>query len=235
MFLVTYQLFLVYMAVYGDKDLYQWYCMSLAQRGFAVVNYSYRLAPEYQYPSSFDDTSKVAEWIIQHASTYGFDINNIFGVGDSAGAHMLALFSVALTNPEYKVPYSLPKKFQFSAIALNCGIYELVSDSLGDTQKIMDDYLPEHGSKEELFQISPVNFITSKFPSCFIMTCPGDFLFQAPEVLISKLKMNKVPFLYRVYGDTQNPLTHVFHCNMNLPEAKKCNDDECAFFQSFIK
>ena len=30
--------------VYGDKDVYQWYCMNLAQRGFAVVNYSYRLA-----------------------------------------------------------------------------------------------------------------------------------------------------------------------------------------------
>ena len=43
--------------VYGDKDVYQWYCMNLAQRGFAVVNYSYRLAPEYQYPASFEDTS----------------------------------------------------------------------------------------------------------------------------------------------------------------------------------
>ena len=32
--------------VYGDKDVYQWYCMRLAQRGFAVVNFSYRLAPE---------------------------------------------------------------------------------------------------------------------------------------------------------------------------------------------
>ena len=30
--------------VYGDKEVYQFYCMSLAQRGFAVVNYSYRLA-----------------------------------------------------------------------------------------------------------------------------------------------------------------------------------------------
>ena len=32
--------------VYGDKTVYQFYCMSLAQRGFAVVNFSYRLAPE---------------------------------------------------------------------------------------------------------------------------------------------------------------------------------------------
>ena len=56
--------------VYGDKDVYQWYCMNLAQRGFAVVNYSYRLAPEYQYPASFEDTSTVAQWIIDHCDEY---------------------------------------------------------------------------------------------------------------------------------------------------------------------
>ena len=27
--------------VYGDKNVYQFYCMELAKRGFAVVNYSY--------------------------------------------------------------------------------------------------------------------------------------------------------------------------------------------------
>ena len=31
--------------VYGDKELYQYYCMNLAERGFAVVNFTYRLAP----------------------------------------------------------------------------------------------------------------------------------------------------------------------------------------------
>ena len=31
--------------VYGDKELYQHYTMNLAQRGFAVVNFSYHLAP----------------------------------------------------------------------------------------------------------------------------------------------------------------------------------------------
>ena len=27
--------------VYGDKELYQYYCMDLAQRGFAVVNFTF--------------------------------------------------------------------------------------------------------------------------------------------------------------------------------------------------
>jgi acetyl esterase/lipase len=219
--------------VYGDKEVYQWYCMSLAQRGFAVVNYSYRLAPEYQYPSSFEDTGSVAYWILDHAEKYGFDTNHIFGVGDSAGAHMLSLFAAALTNPSYEVPYPLPKDFSFQAIALNCGVYEMDPSALGDTRKLMQDFLPKGGTKEEFHAISPVNFITDQFPPCFIMTCPGDFLNAAPEKLIPVLKKNSVPFIYRVYGGKDNPLGHVFHCNMHLAEAKLCNDEECNFFKEF--
>ncbi len=37
--------------VYGDKERYQYYCMNLAERGFAVVNFTYRLAPEFKFPS----------------------------------------------------------------------------------------------------------------------------------------------------------------------------------------
>lgn len=39
--------------VYGDKEVYQYYCMALARRGFAVVNFTYRLAPEFIFPSTW--------------------------------------------------------------------------------------------------------------------------------------------------------------------------------------
>jgi len=219
--------------VYGDKDLYQYYCMSLAQKGFAVVNYSYRLAPEYQYPSSFEDTTMVADWIMDHAEKYGFDTEHIFGVGDSAGAHMLSLYAAALTNSQYFVPYPLAKGFSFCAIALNCGIYHLQPETMGETMQLMKDFLPKGGTSEELHDISPINYVNEKFPPCFIMTCPGDFLNAAPEELVAVLKKNSVPFVYRTYGNQKNPLTHDFHCNMRLAEAKLCNEEECRFFQEF--
>ena len=49
--------------VYGDKDVYQYYAMSLAERGFSVVNFSYRLAPEFRYPTALEDICKAFEWI----------------------------------------------------------------------------------------------------------------------------------------------------------------------------
>ena len=51
---------------YGDKERYQWYCMNLAQRGFAVVNFTYRVAPEFKFPAGIEDTSLVFQWMLTH-------------------------------------------------------------------------------------------------------------------------------------------------------------------------
>lgn len=218
--------------VYGDKEVYQYYCMSLAQRGFAVVNCSYRLAPEYKYPSSFEDISTVSTWIIEHQEEYGFDVDHIFGVGDSAGGHMLSLYACALTNPAYKADFTLPKNFMFKAIALNCGAYHL-SNEEGKKEQLMEEFMPKGGTDEELAHISSYQYVTEAFPPTFIMTCPGDFLKEAPTEMVSSLKEQGVPFIYRYYGSKANPLTHVFHCNIVLPEATLCNDEECNFFKTF--
>ena len=63
--------------VYGTKETYQFYCMNLAERGFAVVNFSYRLAPEYKFPAPLEDTNKVISWILDHKKEYQFDTEHI--------------------------------------------------------------------------------------------------------------------------------------------------------------
>lgn len=223
--------------VYGDKDVYQFYCMSLAQRGFAVVNFSYRLSPEYQYPASFEDTSSVCAWILENAEKYGFDTDKIFGVGDSAGAHMLSLFSCALTNPEYAAVcgYQIPDGFRFQAIALNCGAFKMEMGPEGELNaQLMKGLLPKGGTDEEFELISSYLHITPDYPPVYIMTCPGDFLKAQPAFIIPVLEENDVQFVYRRFGDKKNPLAHVFHCNIRSAEGNICNDEECAFFREFI-
>ena len=77
--------------VYGDKELYQFYCMELAQHGFAVVNFTYGLAPKFTFPSSMVDTDNVVKFVLENADKYGFDTSKVFFAGDSAGAHMAAM------------------------------------------------------------------------------------------------------------------------------------------------
>lgn len=213
--------------------------MSLAQRGFAVVNFSYRLAPEVKFPASLEDTNRVFSWVLTHGEEYGLDTEHIFGAGDSAGGNLLALYSCICTNPEYAAEYDFkpPAGFAPTAVGLNCATYRIAlgeggSDEL--TQALMADYLPGQGTVKELELVNVPNHVTENFPPAFMMTCPGDFLKTQSTTLAKKLLEKDVPFVYRLYGSAKNPLAHVFHCDIRSADAKLCGDEECAFFRKFI-
>lgn len=224
--------------VYGDKERYQFYCMNLAQRGFAVVNFTYRLAPDFKYPASMEDTNLVAAWVMANAAGYGLDTDHIFAVGDSAGGHMLGLYSAITTNPEYaaKYEFKVPEGFSFSAIAINCGVYRLSEreDVDAGTAQLMKDLLPGGATHEELSEISSVNYITENFPPTFYMTCTGDFLKNQAPFLEAKLLEKNVPHEFHYFGNSKKELGHVFHLNIRSEDAKECNDAETAFFKRFL-
>ena len=223
--------------VYGDKELYQYYCMSLAQLGFAVINYTYRLAPEFKYPSSMEDTNLVFVWGEEHAEEYGLDWDNLFAVGDSAGAHMLALYACMCCDTAFSEENGLLIRGRCpDAVALNCGVYRVEKGKRPDlTSALMKDLLPGKVTAEELHRISPIYHLPKDFPAAFIMTAAGDFLASQAAPMTEALKALGVEAEYHYYGDKEHMLGHVFHVNMRLKEAHDCNRDEAEFFRRHIK
>ena len=225
--------------VYGDKDVYQWYCMRLAQRGFAVVNFSYRLAPETKFPSAIEDTENVFQWVCANADAYGFDLNNVFAVGDSAGGHLLSIYTSAITNAEYakNFPFIEPKHLTLRGVALNCGKYDM-NPALEQNplmSMLLRAMMPGGLTQKNLDFINAAKHVTKDFPPAFVMTCIGDFLFSQAPIIVQALKDAGVKHEYHCYGSEEKPLWHVFHLDGSLPEAKACNDDEVAFFRGLIK
>ncbi|MBQ6234130.1 MAG: alpha/beta hydrolase [Clostridia bacterium] len=224
---------------YGDKERYQYYCMDLARRGFAVVNFTYRVAPEFKFPAGIEDTHLVFSWVLKNSEW--FDLTRIFAVGDSAGAHMLTIYSAICTDPGYAAKFGIRpllrpdgKPFVPDAVGLNCGVYQI---SLGRganamTRSLMKALLPHHGSAEELDLVNPLPYINEKFPRAFVMTASHDNLAGPPaqKALTNRLAACGVPFVDRTYGTDEAPLSHVFHCDIRSQAAKQCNDDECRFF-----
>lgn len=227
--------------VYGDKELYQFYGMTLAQRGFAVVNFTYRLAPEVKFPAPLEDTNNVISWMYENQEEYSLDMDHVFMVGDSAGGHLCGLYSAICTNPEYAVNYTfkVPNGFVPQAVALNCGAYNPLSEVgvLGgeQDQKIMEDFLPEKGSAKERALVNVTDHVTEKFPPVYLMTCVGDFCRPQAPLLEATLKKNGVYYEFKTYGTEENPLYHVFHLTIQEPEGQKCNDEECDFFRRMMK
>ena len=226
--------------VYGDKELYSHYCTRLAERGFVVVNFTYRLSPESKFPCHLEDTVKVFHWVLKNGTRFGMDLDNVFAVGDSAGGNILALFSDLCTNPDFaaKFDFQPPKGFVPKAIALNCAVLDMdvaKEGTAGTTMKLMKDVLPKKKAEEYLALANPIAYVTEKFPPCYIMTSNEDFLREQPETFKKKLDDCGVPYVYKLYGDENNKLGHVFHLDVRNEIGILCNDEECEYFQSFLE
>jgi acetyl esterase/lipase len=170
--------------VYGDKNLYRFCCMSLAQRGFAVVNFSYRLAPEHRFPAQLEDVNSAMQFVVRHAAQYFIDTHNVFFVGDSAGAQMASKYLAAVTNPSYALLLGLEiPAFDIRACALNCGFY--IPD-LHKDKMLIKCYL-QKPSQVDAKEMDIAANITAEFPPSFVMTSNKDFLRERAKPFVELL------------------------------------------------
>lgn len=223
--------------VYGNKEIYQFYCMSLAQRGFTVVNFNYRLAPENKYPAALEDINSVFCFLKEHGKEYYVDTENLLVVGDSAGGQLASHYLTILTNPEFAKLFTFQTPdVKVRAVALNCGVYD--TKNCVDTG--VDEYLLEYVDKEKLTKdmwesLDTIKYMTPGFPPAFVMSAYHDFLVANAEPMYRHLQSLSIPCELRIYGSKeQEEIAHVFHVNIKLPEAGKCNDEECEFFKRFV-
>ncbi len=219
--------------VYGSTKQYQFYCMGLAQRGFAVVSFNYHLAPKYKFPTPVRDTNLVMEWICRKAEIYGFDTDNVVIVGDSAGAQLASQYAVICTDPDYaKIMEITPPEFTLRAVGLNCGMYDL-KERAGEIpgNKLMIDYFTKdpsvYGKKLDV-----LSHVTEKFPPAYLLSAKGDFLVEQCRPMAELIRSKGVPCEYRIYGDEKTG--HVFHLDMRSDLARKANDEEIAFIREHL-
>jgi len=222
--------------VYGSKNLYQHYCMNLAQRGFTVVNFNYRLVPKIAFPMPVIETNKVLEWMCSNAPEHCIDLNNIFFVGDSAGAQIASQYAAIVTNPEYAGLFGLTvPAFGLRAVALNCGMYE----KFHDIQTLLPGLLHDYFGKDPLQHGDKLNvpkYINGDFPPAFVMSAANDFLLPHARPMFEHLQEKGIESVCEIYGTRQEKKTaHVFHLNILTDTAIKCNDAQCDFFRKHCR
>lgn len=221
--------------VYGTKETYQFYCLFLAKKGFAVVNANYRLAPDVVYPGELDDINRVFHWIAKsaNANKYHFDLNNVFIVGDSAGGQMAEQILAVYTNSEYRkyFGYSVPE-LTIKAAALNCGLYFLTETDL--IVGAPESYFRPEIRLTKHDQLNVEQYLARALPPIFLMTSNNDFLRNSAYMLSGYLHAKNIFHEMHFYGDDKHQLGHVFHLNQKDDLAKQCNLDELNFFRKYI-
>ena len=221
--------------VYGSKEIYRRYGMDMARRGFAFVNFNYRLAPKWKFPSPLYDTNSVMEWICKNAANYHLDPSRIILLGDSAGAQMTSQYAAIAANPDYAAtfPMRVPK-ITIRAVGLFCGMFDMKERASGKRTGIHLDYLGRKLSGDDP-RFAVLENIRENYPPAFIATACHDFLRDCAEPMYTFLRERNIDAQWHCYGtENDKHVAHVFHVNIILPEAIQCNDDAAAFFRKYI-
>jgi acetyl esterase len=81
--------------VVGSLDSHQPLCRGLAaDSGAAVLSIGYRLAPEYKFPTAFEDAVDALAWIGREGLAAGLDARRVAVGGDSAGGTLAAALAI---------------------------------------------------------------------------------------------------------------------------------------------
>ncbi len=221
---------------YGDKELYRFYAMLLAQSGFAVINGNYRLSPEYSFPDPLEDIAAMWSFAENHAGVYGLDMDHVFMVGDSAGAQLVSQFAAIAANPDYRslFGFTLPVKRRLCGISLACGTYHLRPENRKEDTMMLKDYIKDRS----LFQdprTEVEEYIGDQYPPVFIFSAPNDFLYGYCPLFAESLRARGIRVCEKIYGTVEDAeVGHVFHMNLRLPQGQMANRDQIAFFKELL-
>lgn len=221
--------------VYGSKEVYRRYGMDMARRGFAFVNFNYRLAPRWKFPTPLMDTNAVMEWISKNAQRYHLDPKRVFLVGDSAGAQLASQYAAIQTTPEYARLFQMkPANIRILALGLNCGVYDLAAQAGLPRKDLALDYLGKALPPDDP-RLFVLDVIGRNYPPAYITTSCHDFLRANAEPMYRFLQSKGIDTAWKCYGsEADGAVGHVFHINIILPDAVRCNDDTAAFFRRYL-
>ena len=140
-----------------------------ADDGFFAMTIDYRLVGATPAPAPYQDMLCAVRWLHAHAEEYRIDPDRIYLVGNSAGAHMVALAATLGDGPYERVGGWEEARSDVRAVISAAGTYELNTLSWGDL------WAPLEGDQSAARRLaSPMHQITGEATPILIIHSDDD-------------------------------------------------------------
>ncbi len=230
--------------VAGDKKyrrcLSAWYAQEL---GAFVVNVNYGLSPEFKFQDIIPQLVSAVNWVADHAEDLRLDLSRFVVTGDSAGGYYSAYLAVLQSNLELQQKLGVQMKAKFTGAVLDCGIYDIVT-ALSQkvlfnlTDSICFDFSGFHTDELDKYSylplVSPSDFITADFPTCFLTYAQKDFFCGGQGEYMCK-QLKELGVYHEFYASTKFTDNHTFPLTWTSKAAKENNARAIDFLKRFVK
>jgi len=142
----------------GDRSVYPTLGDLFAKAGIGVVIPSYRLMPKNPHPAQIEDAAAAFAWVYKNMESYGGDLQRIYVVGHSSGAHLASLLAL---DPRYLQKYGVPVS-AIRGVAGLSGVYDV-------------SQIPQFHPGEGQPDASPLHYVRNGAPPFLLTYCQWDY------------------------------------------------------------
>lgn len=224
--------------MYATKDLNEYYCRSLADRGFTVFSISYRLVPDVTVNEQIQDVMQALDWISKNMGNYPCDESSIMLTGDSAGGQLSLYSSVLLQSTELREIFQVPRvKLNIDALLLTSPVAYMKQGALSVYTKTLwgKDYKDK--PTYSYMNFDEIIDYAKELPPVYLITSSGDTLAHSQTLQTAELLKSKgVEATLRDYDKFNGKsLPHVFSVLEPFDEIGTSTiDDAIAFYREII-
>jgi acetyl esterase/lipase len=163
----------------GSRAGYRYWGPFLARNGYVVLSVDYRLGKAGAYPGAVYDIKAAIQFVRAKAADLGVDPDRIGLMGDSAGAHLVAL--VALAGDDFSSAYRddphAATSANVKAVVAFYGVYDMLAQWQHDQiarprDQIVEKFLGASPMQNRriYFESSPMSYATiDKSPARFLL------------------------------------------------------------------
>ena len=223
-----------------EKNINRLHAHAFAQMGFAVVNGDYTLHPEGSFRQNMQELADIVKWVEEHAEACGLDAERVYMSGDSAGGHLVLLYTMLQSCETIRARFGTRLgSVRLRAAAATCPGFRLRYDGTNPddaaVREVVEMAFPDGVTDEELDELDILKLIPqADYPPLIVTATPDDaLLWHEDLILADALAKTGRPFAFRSYESRENALRHVF--NVLFPEyaeSREANEAIAAFFRA---
>jgi acetyl esterase len=210
-----------------------------AEAGYLVFNVDYRMAPEFPFPTPFDDCVEAIRWAVKVAPEYGGDPSKLAVGGDSAGGNLSAASAAALADDadvNISAALLIYGVFDFAAMGAQVpGAPEPTPEMAEVGEKLIELMVGSYLGSErpqavlEDWRVSPLH-AADRLPPSHVVCGSADPLVLQAEALVAKLEAAGITHEHVVV----DAMPHGFAQMEFFPQARQSIDRMVAFLKEHV-
>ncbi len=185
----------------GNRQIYRYYCIKLAEKGYVTATISYRLSKEAPYPAAVQDAKCAVRWLRANAKKCHADPNQIAVLGGSAGGHLAMMVGYSPGVKTLEGDGGNPGVSSgVQAVIDFYGPVDLTAE-VAQQAGVVVDFMggKKYAEAEAQYrEASPITHLTKKAPPTLILhgTVDDTVPVAQADLLARKLKELGVPYEY---------------------------------------